>query len=332
MTTAASASNTVSGKRKPAEKGPARKSRQKQPPSIPERLKRLFTSLCAQIDGGHFHNAIKTCDKVLGLDSRDADALQTKLFLLLQTEQYNPALELIDSQEDAAKYAFEKAYTLYRLQRESEASQKLEEFKVQKGTDRGIIHLEAQMASDRYQDYRQGDYQAAVDLYNQLLDTAEPNSEEQSDILTNLQASQQHLDFINAGFLQSLDSLPSYISAEIESAPPPQITFSTLPATLPSAIIGSHADDQQPKPAAKKTRKSRIPPGVIPGVTPPPDPERWLKKSERSTFQQAKRRKGAGGGGATQGAANPDNSTQITSTGAISHTPKSGGSKGKKRR
>ena len=28
-----------------------------------ERLKRLYTSLCAQIDGGHYTNALKTCDK-----------------------------------------------------------------------------------------------------------------------------------------------------------------------------------------------------------------------------------------------------------------------------
>jgi signal recognition particle subunit SRP72 len=35
----------------------------KQPAPVSERLKRLFTSLCAQIDGGHFANAVKTCDK-----------------------------------------------------------------------------------------------------------------------------------------------------------------------------------------------------------------------------------------------------------------------------
>ena len=31
--------------------------------SLGGRVQRLFTSLCAQIDGGHFTNAIKTCDK-----------------------------------------------------------------------------------------------------------------------------------------------------------------------------------------------------------------------------------------------------------------------------
>jgi signal recognition particle subunit SRP72 len=28
-----------------------------------EQLKRLFRALCAQIDGGHLVNAVKTCDK-----------------------------------------------------------------------------------------------------------------------------------------------------------------------------------------------------------------------------------------------------------------------------
>ena len=47
----------LQGKRSAGKAGP------KQPLTLPERLKRLFTSLCAQIDGGHFPNAIKTCDK-----------------------------------------------------------------------------------------------------------------------------------------------------------------------------------------------------------------------------------------------------------------------------
>ena len=45
----------------------ARKAGPKPPLGVPERLSRLFTSLCAQIDGGHFNNAIKTCDKSMFL-------------------------------------------------------------------------------------------------------------------------------------------------------------------------------------------------------------------------------------------------------------------------
>ncbi|KAF8058543.1 hypothetical protein FPV67DRAFT_1565451 [Lyophyllum atratum] len=296
----------------------ARKSTPKQPLSVPERLKRLFTSLCAQIDGGHFNNAIKTCDKILRLEPNDTDANQTKLFLLLQTEQYDAALSLIDS---GGQHAFERAYSLYRLPHEEEARQVLQETKGEKGDDdRGVVHLEAQLS------YRDGSYEEAVELYNQLLETADPHSEEHSDILTNLQAAQQHLDFIRSGFLHALDALATAVSSTMESNPPP-----AQPSGLSAAAVASvaSASTAPAAPAEKKVRKSRLPLGVVPGVTPPPDPERWLKKSERSTFGQGKRRKGQGGSGATQGSAAVENAPTATTT--PSHT-KPSGSKGKKRK
>ena len=83
------------------------------------------------------------CSLVLRLDPQDADALQTKLFLLLQTEQYNAALTLIDSNDE---YAFERAYSLYRSNQAAEAREALETTKKQKGQDeRGALHLEAQL-------------------------------------------------------------------------------------------------------------------------------------------------------------------------------------------
>lgn len=80
----------------------------------------------------------------------------------------------------------------------------------------------------------------------------------------------------------------------------------------------------------KKVRIKRVPKGVIPGVTPPPDPERWLKKSERSTFGQVgKKRRGGAGGGATQGVV-----TESVPANTQSHSGKStgGGGKGKKKK
>ncbi|PPQ80100.1 LOW QUALITY PROTEIN: hypothetical protein CVT25_001468 [Psilocybe cyanescens] len=317
---------------KPTWKG--NKGKPKQPLSTSERLKRLFTSLCAQIDGGHFSNAVKTCDKILRLDPKDADARQTKLFLLLQTEQYHAALSLIDSDDT---HAYERAYSLYRLQRESDARAILEPIKGERGeNDRGIVHLEAQLARNSLRKtgtrpngyYREGSYQTAFDLYNDLLNTAEPDSEEHSDILTNLQASQKHLDFINTGFLRALDSLPGSVTSTLESAPPPVQQLSAAAAIASaSALANASAEGQNSKPATKKIRMSRVPVGVVPGVTPPPDPERWLKKSERSTFGQGRRRKGGGGGGgATQGSAAIESTAQ-----AGSHS-KSGGGKGKKKK
>lgn len=79
---------------------------------------------------------------------------------------------------------------------------------------------------------------------------------------------------------------------------------------------------------------SRVPAGVVPGVTPPPDPERWLKKSERSTFGMGRKRKGAGGGGATQGSSALDIQSGAPGGAVSGHAGKSsgGGGKGKKKK
>ncbi|THV07976.1 hypothetical protein K435DRAFT_642713 [Dendrothele bispora CBS 962.96] len=312
--------STAKKNTKTTRKGPASR-KEKQPLSTEERIKRHFNSLCAQIDGGHFTNAIKTCDKILRLDPTDPDALQTKLFLYLQTEQYAPALEIIAS-TGKEKHAFEKAYAYYRLQREDEASSVLEEIKEKNGVeDRGVMHLEAQLS------YRQGSYQTAYDLYNQLLDSAEPHSEEHSDILTNLNAAQQHLDFISSGFLQGIDALPATLRNSIESLPPPPPSSQQGAAAL-SSISTAAAVSAEKAQTQKKPRARRVPAGVVPGVTPPPDPERWLKKSERSTFghgHHGKKRKGTGVGGATQGAS-------VDSVPAANSGGGGGGKKGKKRK
>ena len=77
---------------------------------------------------------------VLRLDPTDQDARQTKIFLLLQTELYSEALSLISDHD-----TFERAYTLYRLQREDDAREILEEMRENGEDDRRIFHLEAQL-------------------------------------------------------------------------------------------------------------------------------------------------------------------------------------------
>jgi signal recognition particle subunit SRP72 len=127
-----------------------------------DRVQRLFTSLCAQIDGSHFTNAIKTCDKgmcsclavicsiivlflpqVLRLVPDDKDAKQTKLFLLLQTERYSDALALLGDSNQSS--VFERAYSSYRLQHLDEAACLLDEIKQRREQNRGALHLEAQL-------------------------------------------------------------------------------------------------------------------------------------------------------------------------------------------
>ncbi|CAK5278114.1 unnamed protein product [Mycena citricolor] len=259
----------------------------KPPSSVDDQLKRLFKTLVAQIDGGHHTNAIKTCDKILKLSPGDADALQTKLFLLLTTDQAGAALTLIESLQgengDNSRYNLERAYALYCSHKRDDARETLA-----KGTGdvdaRGAQHLEAQLS------YRDGAYQQALDVYNELLDSA-PTAEEQSDIMTNIEAVEAHLTFINTTFLQTIHSLPASIQHGLEDAPPP------LAAPVHSIVPAVAAANP---PAPPKAKKVRLPKGVVPGVTPPPDPERWLKKSERTSFAQRRRK---GGGGATQGSA-----------------------------
>lgn len=69
--------------------------------------------------------------------------MQTKLFLLLQTEQYSAALTLTDSTDHA--FEFGRSYALYRLHREHEAAAVLDEIKSTAGMSRGVNHLEAQL-------------------------------------------------------------------------------------------------------------------------------------------------------------------------------------------
>ena len=90
---------------------------------------------------------------VLRIDAHDDDAIQTKLFLLLQTEQYDTALLLLGPLKDNTAREFEKAYALYRLHREPEAAEVLQHLK-ESGSDagfndRGVVHLEAQLVCIR---------------------------------------------------------------------------------------------------------------------------------------------------------------------------------------
>ena len=93
---------------------------------------------------------------------------------------------------------------------------------------------------------------------------------------------------------------------------------------MASAVIASQEAGGSSSIKEKKVRLKRVPKGVVLGVTPLPDPERWLKKSERTASGQgSRRRKGAGGGGATQGAMEPAGG---------GGGQKAGGGKGKKKK
>lgn len=158
------------------------------------------------------------------------------------------------------------------------------------------------------QEYRRGNYQKSQELYSHIFDTSPPvcyipniayphftdyekESDEQADSLVNLNASQAHLDFLQSGYLRSLHGLPQTILNSIEEIPPPSI--------VPPHPILTTTQQLVPLRENKQPKKSRLPKNYKPGITPPPDPERWIKKSERTNVHHGKRRKG--GGNATQG-------------------------------
>jgi signal recognition particle subunit SRP72 len=131
-----------------------------------------------QINGGYLTNGIKTCQKILSLLSGEdvpeelkidlegssitsskeeikSNALQTLLFLLLQTDQYDVALGTIESASHSDKLEFEKAYCLYRLHEEERARELVEKLRLTEGgsvgleqeSARRLAHLEAQVVS-----------------------------------------------------------------------------------------------------------------------------------------------------------------------------------------
>ncbi|KAG9050828.1 hypothetical protein FS837_001938 [Tulasnella sp. UAMH 9824] len=325
-------------KQAPASSYAQRKAAPKPPKPVEEQLKRHFNSLSAQIDGGHFKNAIKTCNKILRLVPDDKDALESKLFLLIQTDQYEPALELIKELPGPSdsSHLFEQAYLLYRLQKEDEAAET-----VKRAQEAGSYEPRALSNLDAQIKYRQTDYEGAKEIYNELLDTIAEETEEHPDLLTNLNATQAHLDFLSSGYLTALNSLDISVGV-LEDAGAPPLPGSGVTSSLSTALQQSKstATTEATPAAPKPPRASRLPKHVILGSTPMPDPERWLKKRERTTVQgghrggKKGRKKEGMGAGSTQGLALPAEKERATSSGPTggSGSRGGGGKKGKKGR
>lgn len=266
---------------------------------------------------------------MLALDPEDADALQAQLFLLLKTSKYQEALKVTDGRPEM--FRFERAYALYRVQREKEAEELLKDER-----DRAVAFLKAQIVNPIFlslslprghspifwQSYRLGEYARALDIYTTLLSTSNPALEEYSDIQTNIAATETNLTFLQTGFQSSIHSLPAHLRGQrLEDTPLPPLTQTHVTAIGANAGTGvNDANTENPPPKPKSPRKSRVPKGIIPGVSPPPDPERWIKKSERTRVEGHGKKK-KGGGGATQG-----------STSAPQQAKPGGQSKGKKKK
>lgn len=88
---------------------------------------------------------------VLLLEPNDPEALQTKLALLLHTDQHASALALSETliqgeQQATFSLLFGKAYALYRLNREPEAHDVVLDIKpMGEYEERGVMHMKAQI-------------------------------------------------------------------------------------------------------------------------------------------------------------------------------------------
>lgn len=96
---------------------------------------------------------ITVTSPVLRLEPNDPDALQTKLTLLLHTDQHALALALSETlidgeQEITYPLLFGRAYALYRLNREPDAHHVVGQIKpMGEYEERGVLHMKAQIVN-----------------------------------------------------------------------------------------------------------------------------------------------------------------------------------------
>ena len=123
--------------------------------------------------------ALQVCDQILAAEPGDADALQSKVFCLIELNRALDALRVIESVPALAEdRRFERAYCLYTLNREAEAIALLAPGGVTP-TDAKSLQLLAQIK------YRLGEGGAAAALFLQ----AEAIGGSSSELSTNIVAS-----------------------------------------------------------------------------------------------------------------------------------------------
>ncbi|TXT13786.1 hypothetical protein VHUM_01153 [Vanrija humicola] len=234
------------------------------PLSAAERLPKLYRALTDQVNDGYFDNAKQTCKKILTLDPSSASAFQTLLFLHLHTDDYAAALELVTKPPAPSPppLEFERAYCLYRLNREREA---LEALVAIPNHSRRENHLEAQVR------YRLGEFEAAQKIYNDLLTQS---STEYDDIRTNQAATAAQLDFVTHDYQAQL------------SAPAIESPASGIKAYTPTAAdLESHAPvASSSAPKARTKPRHKLPKGAVAGKPVTQDPDRWLPLRQRASY------------------------------------------------
>jgi signal recognition particle subunit SRP72 len=116
---------------------------------------------------------------VLRLVPGDQDAIKSKVFLLIESGDFDGAIKLIANQGNPPDLAFQRAYSLYRHGSPQDAIAALSSVPQEREADR--LQLEAQLR------YRMGDTKQAIDLYRQLF-AQHHHLQSQQEIATNVAA------------------------------------------------------------------------------------------------------------------------------------------------
>ena len=125
----------------------------------------LFAELQVHVESDDHAAALPVIDKILAEAPGDEDALQCKLVALIHTKRFREALALFESAPAlAGAGAFEKAYVLYRLNRQEEAIEAIETAAPKTGVDVRMDLLRAQVL------YRLGRYHDSGEVYGALED------------------------------------------------------------------------------------------------------------------------------------------------------------------
>lgn len=116
---------------------------------------------------------------VLRLIPGDQDAIKSKVFLLIESGDFDDAIKLIADQGNPPDLAFQRAYSLYRHGSPQDAISALSSVPPEREADR--LQLEAQLR------YRMGDTKQAINLYRQLF-AQHQHVQSQQEIATNVAA------------------------------------------------------------------------------------------------------------------------------------------------
>ncbi|KAI9592533.1 hypothetical protein BDF19DRAFT_416248 [Syncephalis fuscata] len=141
----------------------------------------LYAAMDASIADNDYDRVLVICNQLLDLDKQDTDALRAKLVTLIRLDRYHEALKFLDTVMPPAmarERVFERAYSLYRLEKLSEVQALFKTVDVT--TSLPLTHLKAQVA------YKTEDFPTAVKLYNVLVDNTEKDNANYADLLANL--------------------------------------------------------------------------------------------------------------------------------------------------